>query len=212
MGRRNEMLPAGILRIRTVGAGIRASYIGSTINRKGYFGAAFIPRAATRGGGKAADGTTDMAPLSTHTSFSEDMLKESQHSHIYQDTTETAEVVYLPREDIDYDFLPFSDFRETSISTICGWGLPSEQNCIRWEAIIHVEFIPDPTLAQTRFLSTGISKGSRSAAADVLHSEIEVNPQSVARGHDITNPFMDNLFNSLPSTSIINNTLRSVRE
>jgi len=174
-GYRTDYLAAGLgLRIRTVGAGIKAWYVGKDNDRSGYFCSAFLPKAATRlGNGYVCAG------------YTEDQLREAQYCTTSSNKT-VAEVIYVPRDDVDFDYMAMDGNRETSVCVIQGFGFPATA-CIKWEAVIHCEFIPDPTAAGARLLSTDISTVDKAEAAAVLGSVIQDVPQYVASPEDSSN-------------------------
>lgn len=156
IGLRTNYLPAGMaLKYRTVGAAIKCFYVGKENDRAGYYGCAFLPKAATR----EVNGAIRRG-------YTEDQLREAQYSLICSNKT-IPEVLYVPRDDIDFDYMNADVVRESSVAVIEGFGLPNTP-CIKWEAVIHAEFIPDPTAVNAKLLSTSVSLANKGDASTIL--------------------------------------------
>jgi hypothetical protein len=166
-GVRTDYIPAAaITKVRVVGAGIKCWYIGKESDRSGYYVSAFLPRGTTRDGVVIRQG------------YSEDQLKETPYRTTCGNKA-TPECIWVPRDDTDFDYMGALDIRETSVCVIAGFGLPNA-NCIKWEIIVHAEYIPDPTVAGYRMLSTDVSLASRTDASMILGQITNKNPSYVA--------------------------------
>jgi hypothetical protein len=167
-GRRTDYLADAIYSsIRCVGAGLRVWYVGKDVDRSGYFHSTFMPRAPTIDTNRVVR------------AYSEDVHREAQYTMMCSNK-QVAECVWVPRDDTDYNFIGIGGTRNTSHCLIQGYGLPLNPNCIKWEVILHMEYLPDPTAANARLLSTDISYASKEDASKIIAGVLQEAPHYVA--------------------------------
>jgi len=141
---------------RTVGASLQARYIGADEKRSGTIIGAFIPSGAV----------VNATPA---------YLKEQYYAGSFN-TTQTAEVIWLPREDVDMDYTDFAQDVGTSHCCIAFYGgPPSVAGCIEYEINILIEYVP----GTTNYLSHVDTVESDIRAREVVQRMVNANPNYV---------------------------------
>lgn len=129
-------------RWRVVGASLKATYVGSTLDEAGYMISAFMTRNAMKGTQNAVAANTNA--LAIYAGWSESILKEAYYNTTIFDLSKTAECLYVPRDDVDMVYIDQANGRSTSCCVIAGYGLKAASN-IRWQFDLIMEYLPSQT-------------------------------------------------------------------
>jgi len=143
---------------RTVGASLKVHYVGPNETMSGEYVACFTP------GGPQ------------HILFNPDHMREQFFSKRVPITKEGIEVIYVPREDIDYDFRePDTDAITSFCEVACLGSFNGTADTIAWEAVVHIEYIPTRTNyeAHKELIESDIR------TKDVLQRVVNENPSYV---------------------------------
>jgi len=133
-------------KLRVVGAGLTVRYTGALQAAAGTIYSAFVPKGATRGSalGVVDNGGAGFAQ-GLYYGFSPTALENQDYHHSELVAAgKTASCIWIPREDIDFDFMDYAAGRETSMCVIAGLGLPPGATMTA-QIVIHYEMVPDPS-------------------------------------------------------------------
>jgi hypothetical protein len=188
---------ANAQKCRVVAASLKAKYVGPVLNTSGFVIGALMPGALP----------INMKP--------NDLMEEFYKNKFAMGTD--AEVIWVPREDIDMDFKILTDDNNTTLMVLAFYGAPpSVAGGVDYTLTVHVEYVP----SNTNYISTVDTVESDIRSNEVIQSVVNHNPGYVvskASDDSVSQKIRENLRRDIASredrtTQLVDSASNVVRE